>query len=335
MKVIALVSKTRSKYLLVRLQSDANFPEQKHVDDLLDKIKQEYLKLRNINIFIKVAIYAPFSSIDIVEYTNEKLLSKDLTAIKFFENINKAINWLDIVSSLDDITAFFQPIVSLENSKIVGYEALARKIVDNEIIPINEWMPQLFNEKQGSYRLSEKILVIAENKSKQLEDDQHISVNFEVSEINSNGIKSLLKPYEQSKFLNKLIVEVCERGDILINHNELIDNIKNLDIRIALDDLGTGHARLLQLLDFSPHLVKLDKKITDRMNDQKVASFISYFCTWCDQNNIYILAEGIETEDIAIACQCVGIKYGQGFLFGKPQAELVSVQNESEQEAVS
>ncbi|WP_169338305.1 EAL domain-containing protein [Colwellia piezophila] len=322
-KIISVVSKTRSKYLLIKILPESSLNSKEDIDKLLSKVHQEDWALRNKNIFIKIAIYSP--TLDNFNLHKKILQAKDLTNIQFFDDLKAAITWLDVQSSLEDITAYFQPIIRLNDSKVIGYEALARKVLKNKIIPIPQWLPQLFNERQGSYRLAEKMLLLAEKKSKQLSEKQYISVNFEVDEINSNKIEQLLAPFKKTKFLEKLVIEVCERGDVNINHIELIENIKKLNTRIALDDIGSGNDRLLQLLDFSPEILKLDKKVTDRMLEIKVASFISFFSSWCESNKISLLAEGIETREIAIACKRAGIKFGQGYLFGKPQAELLTI----------
>jgi len=322
-KIISMVSKTRSKYLLIRMQPDAILTMDTDINTLLSKVHQEDWSLRKRNIFIKVAIFVDGASIDMFEPHKKILSSKDLSNIQVFGELKAAVAWLDVESSINDITAFFQPIVNLNTNKVVGYEALARKVVDDKIIPIPEWLPQLFNEKNGSFRLTQRMLALAEQKAKGLDSNQYISVNFEVDEINSNGIESLLSPFADKQFMKKLVVEVCERGDIKIDPQQLINNISQLNARIAIDDLGTGNARILELLDFSPEIVKLDKQITDRILEKKVSSFVSFFSSWCEQNNISLLAEGIETEKIAVACKEAGINFGQGFLFGKPQAELL------------
>jgi len=329
-KIISLVSKTKSKYLLIRIQPDAILAMDTDIKILLNKVQQDDFNLRKRGIFIKVAIFVDMAAIDAFDAHKKILLSKELTNIQIFGCLKEAKDWLNIESSINDVTAFFQPIVDLRDNNIIGYEALARKIVDDKIIPINDWLPQLFNEKNGSFRLTEKMLALAEKKSEQLDSNQYISVNFEISEINSNGIESLLSVFAEKKFMKQLVVEVCERGDIEIDHQQLIANINQLNARIAIDDLGSGNSRILELLDFSPEIVKLDKQIIGRIQEKKVASFVTFFSAWCEQNNISLLAEGIETQKVADACKEAGINLGQGFLFGRPQAELLG-QEENDQ----
>jgi EAL domain-containing protein (putative c-di-GMP-specific phosphodiesterase class I) len=320
-KIISVVSKTKSKYLLIKMLPESSLNTKEDIDKLLSKFHQEDMALRNRNIFIKVAIYSP--TLDVFKPHQKILEAKDLTNIHFFDNLKSAITWLDVQSSVENIIAYFQPIICLSDNKVIGYEALARKVVKNKIVSIHQWLPQLLNERQGGYRLTERMLALAEKKSKQLSENQYISVNFEIGEINSNSIEALLAPFNNKKFIQKLVVEVCERGDILVNHQDLIKNLKNINARIALDDVGSGNARFFEVLDFSPEIIKLDKLITDRMLEKKVSSFVSVFSAWCENNKISVLAEGIETQAIALACKQAGIKFGQGFLFGKPQAELL------------
>ena len=74
-KIIALVSKTKSKYLLIRIQPDAILSANADINTLLTKVHQEDWSLRKRNVFIKVAVFVDVASIDIFEPHKKLLLS--------------------------------------------------------------------------------------------------------------------------------------------------------------------------------------------------------------------------------------------------------------------
>jgi EAL domain-containing protein (putative c-di-GMP-specific phosphodiesterase class I) len=241
--------------------------------------------------------------------------------MNFSHNENKALAWIDIETPINNIIAHYQPVISLENNLTVGYEALARKIVDDKALAPIEWLPQILAEHKGSERLTKHMLALVLAKMSQVCDEQYISVNFEVEDIDNENLHSIIQKFHQQQYSHRLVIEISERGDLLNSSAKAIDKLKEYNLRIAFDDFGSGSARLLSLVDFQPNVIKLDKTVTDRIGESNVQSTLQLLSEWCESNGIKLLAEGIEQESQILHCINAGVHYGQGYYFGKP-AEL-------------
>jgi len=234
---------------------------------------------------------------------------------------NTILNLIDIETPINDIIAYYQPIVSLENQQIVGYEALARKIVKKKAIAPIEWLPQLLSEYNGSERLTKHMLALVLAKMSQVSDEKYMSVNFEIEDIDNANLHSIIKKFQQQQCSHRLVIEISERGELIKSSTMAIDKLKECNLGIAFDDFGSGSARLLSLIDFAPNVIKLDKTVTDRIGESCVQSTLKFLSEWCESKEIKLLAEGIEQESQILDCINAGVHYGQGYYFGKP-AEL-------------
>src|SRR5262249_4312675 len=101
---------------------------------------------------------------------------------------------------------------------------------------------------------------------------------------------------------------------------KLRDQLDELGIGLAYDDLGAGQARLQELIEVPPHFVKLHMSLI-RGVDQEVTrqELIQALNPVMAKLGVQVLAEGIETEEEAAVCLRLGCHLGQGFLFGRPQ----------------
>jgi EAL domain-containing protein (putative c-di-GMP-specific phosphodiesterase class I) len=234
---------------------------------------------------------------------------------------NTALNLIDIKTPINDIIAHYQPIISLENNVIVGYEALARKVIDNKPVAPIDWLPALLSEYGGSERLTKHMLALVLAKLSQVPDEQYMSVNFEIEDIDNANLHPIIEQFHQQQCAHRLVIEVSERGDLFKHSTKAIDTLKEYNLGIAFDDFGSGSARLLSLVDFEPNVIKLDKTVTDRIDESGVQNILKLLSQWCESKGTKLLAEGIEQQSQILHCINAGVHYGQGYYFGKP-AEL-------------
>ncbi|HBY84557.1 MAG TPA: hypothetical protein DEO86_01645 [Colwellia sp.] len=236
-------------------------------------------------------------------------------------NKKEALNKVDIQTPIKDIIAYYQPIVAFENQRIIGYEALARKVIEEKIQAPIEWLPQILSENNGSERLTKHMLELVLDKMSQVSDDKYISINFETEDIDNANLDQIIQRFEAEKLSHRLVIEITERGELFNYPPEAIQKLKEHNFRLAFDDFGSGAARFLSLIDFQPNVIKLDKVVIDRINESAVQSIIKALSEWCISKGIKILAEGIEEQSQIGHCINAGISYGQGYYFGQP-AEL-------------
>ncbi len=102
--------------------------------------------------------------------------------------------------------------------------------------------------------------------------------------------------------------------------------LSRMRIQLAYDDFGAGQARLLELVEVPPDILKFDISLVRDLEDRGSAKFqlLSTLNGLISAMGIRTLAEGIETETTAGLCREIGIDYLQGFLYSRPHpvAEL-------------
>ena len=129
-------------------------------------------------------------------------------------NNKETLNKVDKETAIDDIIAYYQPIVAFENQQIVGYEALARKVFGDKVQAPIEWLSQLLSEDNGSERLTKHMLELVLGKMPQVSDDKYISVNFEIDNIDNANLHQILQRFQAGKLSHRLVIEITERGEL-------------------------------------------------------------------------------------------------------------------------
>jgi diguanylate cyclase (GGDEF)-like protein len=120
---------------------------------------------------------------------------------------------------------------------------------------------------------------------------------------------------------SRLVVEITETRRIqdLPGAAAVAGRLRSLGVRVALDDFGSGFNALVQLHSLPVDIVKLDAKLTDvDVAPERAAALCRSVLAICEDMNITVVAEGIETAARAAAMAEVGCPLGQGYLFGQP-----------------
>ena len=100
----------------------------------------------------------------------------------------------------------------------------------------------------------------------------------------------------------------------------LLQQLKRSGNSIALDDFGTGYSGLghLQLYPFKT--IKLDQSFVREIRQSATSyQLVLGSISMAKSLQLDLVAEGIETEDVAITLAELGCDYAQGYLFGKPK----------------
>ena len=120
----------------------------------------------------------------------------------------------------------------------------------------------------------------------------------------------------------KLWLEITETSLVqdLDKATRSLHTIRDLGVSISIDDFGTGWASLTYLRQFPVNALKIDRLFVAglglRTRDAAIARSI---ISLADELGIAVVAEGIETAEQAAALIEMGCRFGQGFLFGRPE----------------
>lgn len=224
-------------------------------------------------------------------------------------------------------TTLFQPIFSLSNGAVVGYEALTRG--PEESVLYNP--EKLFESARNENLLWEMELYTrssAIEKFLSLQSDKILFLNVDPDIIKDEKfVKGSTKHlFENMIKQSNIVFEITEKTAIkdYIEFKKIIENYKTQGYKIAIDDVGAGHSGLTTISEVRPNYIKIDMfLIRDIDKDNFKKSIVRALVELANNSNLKLIAEGIETLDELKTVIELGIPMAQGFLLGKPSKELL------------
>jgi diguanylate cyclase (GGDEF)-like protein/PAS domain S-box-containing protein len=230
-----------------------------------------------------------------------------------------------------EFVVYYQPIVRLETGEVIGAEALVRwQHPTRGLVPPLEFIP-LAEETGLIIPLGSWILRQA---CHQLADWQKLRGGGEPFVMNVNlSSRQLVRDViadEVAQAIDEsgiraswLVLEVTETvlmADPVVAATAL-GHIRDLGVRIALDDFGSGYSSLSHLRRFPIDIVKIDKSFVDDVAHEGAESAIARGIIELGRAmQIQTVAEGIEADEQAEILRILGCELGQGFFFAKPLA---------------
>lgn len=225
---------------------------------------------------------------------------------------------------------FFQPIVDLVTRAVHHYEALSR---------LREAGPQ--SSPHRFIAFAEEVDLIADFDlavcRKVLDKIQAARDNGDVLDIAVNlSTRSLAKPtfvdalhalLDHRSVGEELLFEVTESWKIkdLESTNRILHTLRTRGHHICLDDFGAGSASFEYLRALDVDYVKIDGVyVREALTKPNGKAFLRSMANLCRDLDIQTVGEMIETEEVAAFLLEVGVRYGQGYLFGKPKLGMVS-----------
>jgi diguanylate cyclase (GGDEF)-like protein len=250
----------------------------------------------------------------IVEF--DPSMEADLTERRFIER--------ELKRALDEdaLEVHYQPIVASEDSRIVGVEALLRwthptrgNIPPMVFVPVAEQTGMMT-------RLGEYVLYRAFNDAKRW-PDLFIAVNLSPMQVKDRALFTLLAAMLDETGLDakRVVLEITE--GVLIDDQEetreRLEEIRELGVRIALDDFGSGYSSLSYLQSFPFDKLKIDGSFVAHLGKSENTAFIIQAIVALGRAlNLSVLAEGVETEEQRTLLRIAGCDEMQGFMFARP-----------------
>ncbi|MFK7793536.1 MAG: EAL domain-containing protein [Devosiaceae bacterium] len=261
---------------------------------------------------------------------NNTLNDRDLETVKLFAElvVEQIDNELEdrrladdrqkrIQAVLDEglLRANFQPIISLADGSLNGFEALARFNTDR-YCPPDTWFAEAANIGRG-VELELEALSQALDGQNKLPTSCVLGVNVSPECLLSEGLSDLL----MTRAPTQIVLEVTEHAQVhdygaLVSH---IERYKKAGYRIAVDDAGAGYSSLSHIVQLQPDIIKLDMSLTRNVNcDQVRRSLANALVFFAKETNAEIVAEGIETVGEKNTLTDLGVDFGQGYFFERP-----------------
>jgi diguanylate cyclase (GGDEF)-like protein len=217
----------------------------------------------------------------------------------------------------------YQPIVSVSDSKVCGYEALIRwQHPERGLIPPLEFIP-VAEETGLIVQIGEWVINEACKQAITWPSNIRVSVNLSPLQIKSPRlVAAVVKSLADSGLRpGRLEMEVTESA--LLEQTELVfttlGHLKTLGVRIGLDDFGTGYSSLGYLHTFAFDNIKIDRSFIQAMATRpQSAAVVRAVLMLAEDLGISTTAEGIETIEQFNALKLRGCQEAQGYYFGRP-----------------
>lgn len=228
--------------------------------------------------------------------------------------------WEELVGAVlrdpSRMAAHFQPIVSLQEALVVGYEALARFAGPPGLTP-DRWFTAADRLGYGAELEALMVRRCLDLRSS-LPADCFLAVNVSPHLLARPALRDLLLGAGD---LRPLVVELTEHravGDVT-DLAELCVELRRRGALVALDDAGSGYSGLQQIAQLRPQLVKLDRAlVADADRSPVKLALAEVLGELAGRIDAWLLAEGLETWDELDAFLRLRVPLGQGYLLGRP-----------------
>jgi EAL domain-containing protein (putative c-di-GMP-specific phosphodiesterase class I) len=215
----------------------------------------------------------------------------------------------------DGVTMVFQPICSLADARVVGFEALARFPSGPARTP-DVWFQEAESVGLG---IDLEIAAVAGALASfgLLPPDAYLSLNVSPETVVSNRFLEALERAPP----DRIVIEVTEHAPVR-DYGRLdaaLHVLRDRGARLAVDDAGSGFASLRHILDLRPDIIKLDLSLTRNIDtDRARRAMASALISFASVMEVAIVAEGIESHEELNALRALGVACGQGYLLGRP-----------------
>src|SRR6266550_4323546 len=217
---------------------------------------------------------------------------------------------------------YYQPLVSLEDNRIIGFEALARwQSKSLEFVPPDVFIP-LAEDIGLIVPLGDRLLRRVCLDAKAWPAGFKLAFNVSPVQLRDPtlGLRILSILGETGFSPHRLEIEITETA--LVENIEtvqtVIDGLREAGVRIVLDDFGTGYATLSQLLSFHLDKIKIDKSFVSRLDDSDNGQVIvRAILGLANGFGLTTTAEGVEDAGQLGYLKANGCTEGQGYLFSK------------------
>ncbi len=233
----------------------------------------------------------------------------------------------------DEFRVYYQPIISLSNSSVIGMEALIRwehprlgmiapaQFIHTAeetglIVPIGMWV---LEEACRQVQLWQQ-----ERKG---QPPLELSVNLSAKQLQQSDLVLQIAQILRTTKLNPMSLKLEITESVAMNDAEgtltRLHELKELGVKLAIDDFGTGYSSLSYLKRFPVDTLKIDRSFVSGLGQNaEDTAIVQAVVTMAHTVGLTVTAEGVETTEITSFLQTLGCDLAQGYYFAKPLSSV-------------
>lgn len=235
---------------------------------------------------------------------------------------------IDVALKRQHFSMVYQPIVSVESSKLLGFEALTRcqspefgVVPPDRFIPHAEWSGRIL--ELGEWIFQQTLLDLKLMQQQIGLEDICMSINISPVQISRGNVFERLMSQIHKLDIKPQCIKIELTETALIDNAETIVQVFNAfkkeGVRVWVDDFGTGFASLCHLRKFVVDGLKIDKSFVEHIvthNDD--FTLCSAIIAMAQRLGLQVVAEGVENDSQLQILSQLGCDLVQGYLLGRP-----------------
>lgn len=221
---------------------------------------------------------------------------------------------------------YYQPIVDIRSGQLRGAEVLVRwRKPDGTLVPPGVFIP--LAETSGMIRPMTFDLMrrVCAEAGQVVGSRPALKISFNFAGMlfsDETIVKDVRDTFAASPIrLSQVVLEVTERDPIqnFTLTRQVIAALQDLGVRIAIDDVGTGHSGLSYMLKLGVDIIKIDKMFVDAIGtDRNSTTIVETLVDLAHNMRMDVVAEGVETFEQVVHLRDLGIRSAQGYVFAPP-----------------
>ncbi len=221
---------------------------------------------------------------------------------------------------------YYQPVMDIESLRLRGCEVLMRWRRPNGMI-VSPGQFMAYAENNGHiFDMTRHMMRVSAEEVGDLYGDNpdfKLSINLFAGHFLDREVVADIKSiFEKSKIsFQQIVVEVTERHPLedMELARKIMAELQALGVRVALDDVGTGHGGMAYLQKLGVDIIKIDKMFIDTISsDDNSTTIVDSMVELADNLGMGIIAEGVEQEEQIERLLELGVTAAQGYFFAAP-----------------
>jgi len=221
----------------------------------------------------------------------------------------------------------FQPYIDTHTKKVIGFESLARIVINNvvyqpsEFIPVLESMNLIYKLDlmmfEESCKMKMKFDLMGGDKQKFIASSNLSPKSFKM--VCVKDFEEIVDRYDMDRADVKIELTEQEKMDTYVW--DLLEDLTENGFNISIDDFSAGHSSLKYIAEIRSKTLKVDRQLLTELSinsSEKNMIIYKNIVNLAQALDMEVVSEGVETEEQVSILQNIGVNYLQGFFFSRP-----------------